>query len=221
MISENDLEQEYIERNLGSIMDRIENNNYDYNGEYHDELKSILEYLILTNEDALIRDYCSKVKNIVLDDSCFDKINKSGCIFTLANNTSTESKNKLEDIIISMKDTYDIYWFALTVQGANIKKLEDTVITDKYGNAICEFAKNVKGANIERLENAVIALKNSEYIYYFAKNVKGANISKLEDAMLYFDYESYFYKFANEVKGANISKFENKLIESKDAKKNI
>ncbi len=219
MINEKELEQEYIERNLGSIMDRIENNNYDYNGEYHDELKSILEYLILTNEDALLRDYCSRVKNIVLDDSCFDKIKKSGCIFVLANNTSTESKNKLEDIIISMKDTYDIYWFALTVQGANIKKLEDAVITDKYGNAICEFAKNVKGANIERLENALIALKDSEYIYYFAKNVKGANISKLEDEMLYFDYESYFYKFANEVKGANISKFENKLIESKDAKK--
>ena len=219
MISEKDLEQEYIERNLGSIMDRIENNNYDYNGKYHDELKSVLEYLILTDDDGLLRVYCSRVKNIVLDDSCFNKIKKSDCIFVLANNISKESRNKLEDIVISMKDAYYVYWFAFTVTGANIKKLEDAVITLKNGNFICKFAKSVKGANIERLEDAVIALKDSEYIYEFAKKVKGANIAKLEDAMMYFDFEIYFYYFANEVKGANISKFENKVIESKNAKK--
>ena len=41
MISEKDLEQEYIANNINMIMSNIEENNYDYNGEYHDELSNL------------------------------------------------------------------------------------------------------------------------------------------------------------------------------------
>ena len=52
------------------------------------------------------------------------------------------------------------------------------VIETKNSRHIFYFALFMDGVNIKKLENAIIETKDAEYIYYFARYVKGANMYK-------------------------------------------
>lgn len=217
MISEKDLEQEYIKNNIDIIMKNIKENNYDYNGKYHDELKETLEYLISINDDFMISEYCDHVKNIVLDDNKINKILFSSYIAKLASSMDKKTREKVENLTIKKNFAEYIYKFARDVKGINIEKLEEAIIATKDARYICEFARNVKGANIGKLEDAVIAIENADYILYFARHVKGANIEKLEEAIIATKNAEYIFYFALEIKNANIEKLEDAVIATKNA----
>ena len=223
MLSEEDLKNQYISRNIKEIIQNIQNNNYDYCGEHHDELKIVLNYLLLlkiechTYYDYYMLDaFVAKVRNIVLDDSQTDMVLKLDFLHILRfaiNNMNS----KLEDAIIATGDADYIFCFAKFVKGANISKLEDAIIATEDAKYIYLFARDIKGANILRLEDAIIAINNIKYMFYFARDIKGANIEKIEDAIIaYGDFE-FIYYFAEEVEGANIEKLEDAIIATGNA----
>ena len=79
MLSDNDLKYQYIGRNIKTIIKNIKNNNYDYCGDHHDELKAILNYLLLlVSENSkgyngdMLEEFTKNVRNIILDDKEID-----------------------------------------------------------------------------------------------------------------------------------------------------
>ncbi len=218
MLSEEDLKNQYISRNIKEIIQNIQNNNYDYCGEHHDELKIVLNYLLLlkiechTYYDYYMLDaFVAKVRNIVLDDSQTDMVLKLDFLHILRfaiNNMNS----KLEDAIIATGDADYIFCFAKFVKGANISKLEDAIIATEDAKYIYLFARDIKGANILRLEDAIIATEDAKYIYLFARDIKGANILRLEDAIIAINNIKYMFYFARDIKGANIEKIEDAII---------
>ena len=224
MLSEEDLKNQYISRNIKEIIQNIQNNNYDYCGEHHDELKIVLNYLLLSvlKHNTYYDYYCmlemfvAKVGNIVLDDKQMDIVLKLAPKYIL----KFAIKNwdsKLENAIIATGDADYIFCFAKFVKGANISKLEDAIIATEDAKYIYLFARDIKGANILRLEDAIIAINNIKYMFYFARDIKGANIEKIEDAIIaYGDFE-FIYYFAEEVEGANIEKLEDAIIATGNA----
>ena len=223
MLSEEDLKNQYISRNIKEIIQNIQNNNYDYCGEHHDELKIVLNYLLLlkiechTYYDYYMLDaFVAKVRNIVLDDSQTDMVLKLDFkhILSFAINNMN---SKLEDAIIATGDADYIFRFAKLVKGANISKLEDAIIATKDAKYIYLFARDVKGANILRLEDAIIAINNIKYMFYFARDIKGANIEKIEDVIIAYGDFKFIYDFAEEIEGANIEKLEDAIIATGNA----
>ena len=222
MLSEEDLKNQYISRNINEIIQNIQNNDYDYCGDHHDELKAILNYLLLsTLKYNTYYDYCmlevfaTKVGNIILDDKQMYIVLKltPKYILTFAIN---KWNSKLENAIIATGDAEYIYLFARDVKGANISKLEDAIIATDDAEYIFYFARDIESANIKKLENAILASSDAEYIYLFARDVKGANISKLEDAIIATNNIEYIFYFARDIKGANIEKLENVIIADGD-----
>ena len=53
MLNENDIRNQYIARNIKMIIQNIKNNDYDYFGEHHAELKAVLNYLLLLTQKIL------------------------------------------------------------------------------------------------------------------------------------------------------------------------
>ena len=223
MLSEEDLKNQYISRNINEIIQNIQNNDYDYCGEHHDELKAILNYLLLsTLKYNTYYDYCmlevfaTKVGNIILDDKQMYIVLKltPKYILTFAIN---KWNSKLENAIIATGDAEYIYLFARDVKGANISKLEDAIIATDDAEYIFYFARDIEGANISKLEDAIIATNNIEYIFYFARDIKGANIEKLENVIIADGDFEFIYYFAKEVEGATISKLEDAIIATGNA----
>ena len=223
MLSEEDLKNQYISRNIKEIIQNIQNNNYDYCGEHHDELKIVLNYLLLSvlKHNTYYDYYCmlemfvAKVGNIVLDDKQMDIVLKLAPKYIL----KFAIKNwdsKLENAIIATGDADYIFRFAKLVKGANISKLEDAIIATGDAEYMFYFARNIKGANIEKIEDAIIAYGDFEFIYYFATEVEGADIEKLEDAIIATGNAEYIYLFARDVKGANKEKLLHALINIQD-----
>ena len=221
MLSEEDLKNQYIRRNINKIIQNIQNNNYDYCGEHHAELKIILNYLLLLKLECQKRHTCydyymldafaAKVRNIVLDDSQTDMVLKLDFkhILSFAINNMN---SKLEDAIIATGDADYIFRFAKLVKGANISKLEDAIIATGDAEYIFYFARDIEDANISKLEDAIIATEDAKYIYLFARDIKGANILRLEDAIIATDNIKYMFYFARNIKGANIEKIEDAII---------
>ena len=98
--------------------------------------------------------------------------------------------------VIETKNSRHIFYFALFMDGVNIKKLENAIIETKDAEYIYYFARYVKGANIEKLENEIIETKDAEYIYYFARFIKGANMYKCLYKIKELNSQSDFY-FSN------------------------
>ena len=224
MLSEEDLKNQYISRNINKIIQNIQNNNYDYCGEHHDELKIVLNYLLLsilkynTSYDyCMLEMFVAKVGNIVLDDKQMDIVLKLAPKYILPFAIKNWD-SKLENAIIATCDAEYIFYFAKLVKGANISKLEDAIITTEDAKYIYLFARDIKGANISKLEDAIIATEDAEHIYLFAKDVKGTNISKLEDAIIATEDAKYIYLFARDIKGANILRLEDAIIATDNIK---
>ena len=223
MLSEADLKYQYIKRNIMAIIQNIKNNDYDYCKERHDELKAVLNYLLLLTLEnhnnyayCMLEEFTESVRNIVLDDKQIDMVLNLKPKYILIFATSSMN-SKLEDGIIATGDAYYIYKFARFVKGANIKKLGDAIIATGNIKYIYYFARDIKGANHSKLTDAAISIGNAEYIYYFARYIKGVNISKLEDAIIATGDADYIFRFAKLVKGANISKLEDAIIATGDA----
>ena len=224
MLSEADLKYQYINRNIMAIIQNIKNNDYDYCKERHDELKAVLNYLLLLTLEnhnnyayCMLEEFTESVRNIVLDNSQIDMVLKLKPKFILIFATSSMN-SKLEDGIIATSDAYYIYKFARFVKGANIEKLEDAIIATGNIKYIYYFARDIKGANHSKLTDAAISIGNAEYIYYFARYIKGVNISKLEDAIIATGNVKYIYYFARDVKGANIPKLEDVIVATNNIK---
>lgn len=218
MLSEADLKYQYINRNIMTIIQNIKNNDYDYCKERHDELKAVLNYLLLLTLEnhnnyayCMLEEFTESVRNIVLDDSQIDMVLNLKPKYILIFATSSMN-SKLEDGIIATSDAYYIYKFARFVKGANIEKLEDAIIATSNIKYIYYFARDIKGANHSKLTDAAISIGNAEYIYYFARYIKGANIEKLGDAIIATGIVKYIYYFARDVKGVNLSKLEDAII---------
>lgn len=226
MLSEEDLKNQYISRNIKEIIQNIQNNNYDYCGEHHDELKIVLNYLLLSilkhntyyyDYYCMLEMFVAKVGNIVLDDKQMDIVLKLAPKYIL----TFAIKNwdsKLENAIIATGDADYIFRFAKLVKGANISELEDAIIATGDAEYIFYFARDVKGANISKLEDAIIATEDAKYIYLFARDIKGANILRLEDTIIAINNIKYMFYFARDIKGANIEKIEDVIIAYGDFK---
>ena len=223
MLSENDIKNQYIAENIKTIIQNIKYNDYDYFGEHHDELKAVLNYLLLQKSknfndysDNMLEEFARSVRNITLDDKQMDRIlnlpPRYILIFAI-----NKWDSKLEDAIIATGDAYYIYEFARRVKGANIRKLEDAIIATEDAEYIYKFALAIKGANPSKLEDAIIATKDAEYIYKFALDIEGANLSKLENAIIATENARYIYKFAKDISDANIEKLTNKIISTGNA----
>ena len=218
MLSEEDLKNQYISRNINKIIQNIQNNNYDYCGEHHDELKIVLNYLLLsilkynTSYDyCMLEMFVAKVGNIVLDDKQMDIVLKLAPKYILPFAIKNWD-SKLENAIIATCDAEYIFYFAKLVKGANISKLEDAIIATGDAEYIFYFARDIEDANISKLEDAIIATEDAKYIYLFARDIKGANILRLEDAIIATDNIKYMFYFARNIKGANIEKIEDAII---------
>ncbi len=223
MLSEEDLKNQYISRNINEIIQNIQNNDYDYCGDHHDELKAILNYLLLLTVKydtydtySMLDVFTGKVENIVLDDNQVDMVINLDFDYILIFANSSMNP-KLEDRIIATGDAYYIYKYALEVKGASIQKLENAILASGDNKYIYSFARDIEGANIKKLENAILASSDAEYIYLFARDVNGASIEKLEDALILTANAEYIYYFATEVKGANISRLEDAIIRTCNA----
>ena len=224
MLSEEDLKNQYISRNIKEIIQNIQNNNYDYCGEHHDELKIVLNYLLLSilkhntyyDYYSMLEMFVAKVGNIVLDDKQMDIVLKLAPKYIL----TFAIKNwdsKLENAIIATGDADYIFLFAKLVKGANISKLEDAIIATGDAEYIFYFARDIEGANISKLEDAIIAINNIKYMFYFARDIKGANIEKIEDVIIAYGDFKFIYDFAEEIEGANIEKLEDAIIATGNA----
>ena len=218
MLSENDIKNQYIAENIKTIIQNIKYNDYDYFGEHHDELKSVLNYLLLQKSrnfndysDNMLEEFARSVRNITLDDKQMDRILNlpPRYILTFAIN---KWDSKLEDSIIATNDAYFIYSFALAVKGANIRKLEDTIIATEDAEYIYYFARDVKGADIKKLSAGISATKNAEYIFKFAAVIDESDKEVLTDGIIATGNAEYMFYFARAVEGANLSKLEDAII---------
>ena len=223
MLSDNDLKYQYIGRNIKTIIKNIKNNNYDYCGDHHDELKAILNYLLLlASENSkgyngdMLEEFTKNVRNIILDDKEIDIVLnlEPRYILNFAINTMN---SKLEDAIIATNDAYYIYNFALAVKGANISKLEDAIIATEDAEYIFYFARDVKGADIKKLSAGISATRDAEYIYNFAYLIEGADKEVLTDGIIASGDAEYIYIYALQIKGINIEKLTDGIIATGNA----
>ncbi len=219
MLSDNDIKYEYIKRNINIIMQRIEDNNYDYNSNHHEELEEVLNYLLLLikrsyNDDTYNKlcKFSEKVKNIKLNAYQFNLIIRLGIKYVLLF-ASTTMKTKFEEWVIMTKNPQYIYLFAKNIIGANTLKLEDTIIEINDPEYMYLFLRDVKGASAQKIEDKIIASNNAEFIYLTAKELKEKDINKLESAIINTNDPKFIYLFAKDVNGANILKLEDKIIE--------
>ena len=223
MLSDNDLKYQYIGRNIKTIIKNIKNNNYNYCGDHHAELKAILNYLLLlASENSegyngdMLEEFTKNVRNIILDDKEIDIVLnlEPRYILNFAINTMN---SKLEDAIIATNDAYYIYNFALAVKGANISKLEDAIIATEDEEYIFYFARDVKGADIKKLSAGISATRNAEYIYNFAYLIEGADKEVLTDGIIASGDAEYIYIYALQIKGINIEKLTDGIIATGNA----
>ncbi len=134
-------------------------------------------------------------------------------IFDFAKNVKWANINKLAKATINNGDSGDIIIFAKHIKNAPINELAKAVTDSRDGRAIYYFALGVKNAPIIELEKAMCELKtfNTKFAYYFAKNVSLNDVEGLTDAVIRGKEDKEIILFATKIKGANILKLENAI----------
>lgn len=129
---------------------------------------------------------------------------------------------KLEDVIISKKNTAAIVELSMSFE-ADLLKLKKAIFqTDDYHYIFqfCEAHQSKPGIiepiDVEYLENLVLNNNDFAYMENLATRINGANVKKIQKKVIALGDAFHMYSFAKKVNGASIDLLRSAILKTND-----
>ena len=98
--------------------------------------------------------------------------------------------SRFEFKILNLKNPKLSYWFALNINGANVRAHGRVIINSRDPEWNYKFAKNVKESDINTHEQIIIKNGDPCYNYMFARYIEGSNVRA---------HEQVVFKYGNQI----------------------
>jgi len=163
----------------------------------------------LAREISVFHLSTKKLENFVINNASSD------LIYRYARDVKNANINKLQNALISKKDTIALAKFAIFVRGSDKRIILDIIKKENNAKAAYLFIKHIKYLNINEIKNIIIHSKKPRYLFELAKKTKSKKeLEIIEDLIILSKSDLYVRLFAKHIHGANIEKLENRIIRS-------
>ena len=111
---------------------------------------------------------------------------------------------RFESKILNLKNPKLSYWFALNINGANVRAHGQAIINSGDPEWNYKFAKDIKGSDVNAHGQAIINSGDLKWNYEFAKDIKGSDVRAHGRVIINSGDIRWNCNFAADINGADI-----------------